>query len=59
MVYEIITYPDPILKKKSEPVKEVEEKTRNLINDMIETMYAAPGIGLAANQIGKIGRAHV
>ena len=56
MVYEIITYPNPILKEKSKPVREVEEKTRTLIDDMIETMYDAPGIGLAANQIGILER---
>lgn len=56
MIYEIIKYPDPILKKKAEPVDKVEEKTKALIDDMVETMYNAPGIGLAANQIGILKR---
>tara|TARA_B100001123_G_scaffold83069_1_gene94936 strand:- start:6 stop:557 length:552 start_codon:yes stop_codon:yes gene_type:complete len=48
----IITLPDPILKKKCDPVKEVNDKTRKLLDDMLKTMYEAPGIGLAAPQIG-------
>ncbi len=49
---EIKKYPDSILKEKSEPVKEFDDGLQKLIDDMIETMYAAPGIGLAANQVG-------
>jgi len=56
MIYEIVTYPDPILKKISEPVSKIEEDIKTLIDDMIETMYDAPGIGLAANQIGILKR---
>ena len=48
----IITLPDPILRKKSLSVNNVDKEIKNLMNDMIETMYAAPGIGLAAIQIG-------
>ena len=48
----IITLPDPILKKKCEPVTEVNDEIRKLLNDMLSTMYKAPGIGLAAPQIG-------
>ncbi len=49
---EIKKYPDSILKEKAEPVSEFDSKLQKLIDDMIETMYAAPGIGLAANQVG-------
>jgi peptide deformylase len=48
---EIITLPDPRLRAKSEPVKAVDKDVRKLVEDMFETMYAAPGIGLAAIQI--------
>ena len=44
--------PDPILRKKCEPLDKVDDSVRKLMNDMLETMYAAPGIGLAAVQIG-------
>lgn len=47
----ILHYPDPRLHKVAAPVKRVDDKIRKLINDMAETMYAAPGIGLAATQI--------
>src|SRR5512145_1024168 len=52
MVRNILSYPDPELKKKSAPVTVINEKTLELVRDMAETMYAAPGIGLAAPQIG-------
>ncbi len=45
-------YPDPVLKKVATPVTEFNESLRQLAHDMTETMYAAPGIGLAAPQIG-------
>ena len=48
----ILTEPDPFLRKKSENVKKVDGDTRQLMDDMLETMYNAPGIGLAAIQIG-------
>jgi len=48
----ILTEPDKLLRKISEPVKEVGEEERKLMDDMLDTMYAAPGIGLAAIQIG-------
>jgi peptide deformylase len=48
----IITAPDPRLKVKSKPVPAVDERVRKLADDMLETMYAAPGIGLAAVQVG-------
>jgi peptide deformylase len=52
----IITLPDPILRKKSEPVETVDDSVRAFLNDMLETMYAAPGIGLAAVQVGVLRR---
>jgi len=48
----IITAPDPRLKVVSEPVAQVDDGVRALMDDMLETMYAAPGIGLAAVQVG-------
>jgi len=48
----IIEAPDPVLRQISEPVAEVTAEHRKLIADMFETMYAAPGIGLAAIQVG-------
>lgn len=48
----IIEVPDPRLKTISTPVESVDEATRTLVADMFETMYAAPGIGLAAIQVG-------
>ena len=48
----ILTEPNKILRTVSEPVKKVGEEERRLMDDMLETMYAAPGIGLAAIQIG-------
>ena len=51
-VREILIIPDKRLRLKSEPVKGVDKALRALIDDMFETMYAAPGIGLAAIQIG-------
>ena len=52
----ILTAPDPRLKKKSKPVASVDAGVRQLMDDMLETMYAAPGIGLAAPQIGELRR---
>lgn len=52
MIRTILIYPDPELKKKSTPVTVITDTTRQLVRDMAETMYAAPGIGLAAPQIG-------
>jgi len=48
----ILTIPDPLLKQASLPVETVDDELRALMDDMLETMYAAPGIGLAAIQIG-------
>ena len=52
----IIIEPDPILRKKSQPLEKVDNELRKLLDDMLETMYAAPGIGLAAVQIGILKR---
>jgi peptide deformylase len=48
---DILRYPDPRLYKKAAPVKEVDASIRSLVRDMAETMYAAPGMGLAATQV--------
>lgn len=53
---EILIEPDPILRKKSDPLEKVDDELRKLLDDMIETMYEAPGIGLAAVQIGILKR---
>ena len=55
-VRDILIIPDKRLRLKSEPVKAVDKTLRALIDDMFETMYAAPGIGLAAIQIGEARR---
>ncbi len=47
----ILEFPDPRLRKKAAPVEVVDDELRQLIDDMFETMYAAPGIGLAATQV--------
>jgi peptide deformylase len=49
---EILVVPHPVLKQVSEPVAGVDDELRALMDDMLETMYAAPGIGLAAVQVG-------
>jgi len=48
---EIVTDPFPILKETTRPVTEFDDNLKKLVADMVETMYAAPGVGLAANQI--------
>ena len=52
----IIIAPDPRLKQISAPVERVDDATRQLMDDMLETMYQAPGIGLAAPQVGVLRR---
>lgn len=56
MLRQILHYPDPRLRRKAEPVAEVTDAIRSLVADMAETMYQAPGIGLAAIQIGVLKR---
>ena len=58
-IQKIITEPDPILRKKSEPFEKINKDVKKLMNNMLETMYDAPGIGLAAIQIGIRKRAVV
>lgn len=53
---DILRYPDPILKQMSKPVKGFTDDTIRLIDNMVETMYAAPGVGLAAPQVGQLQR---
>jgi peptide deformylase len=53
---EILVLPDARLRQVADPVPEVDESIRQLAADMLETMYAAPGIGLAATQIGEMKR---
>ena len=50
-ILDILHYPDPRLHTVAKPVKEVDARIRKLVDDMAETMYAAPGIGLAATQV--------
>jgi peptide deformylase len=53
---EILKYPDSRLGRKAQPVKNINSEIVGLINDMLETMYAAPGVGLAATQVGSLER---
>ncbi|MEL6316588.1 MAG: peptide deformylase [Pseudomonadota bacterium] len=55
----ILIHPDPRLRKEAEPVARVDAEARALVDDMFETMYDAPGIGLAAPQIGVLKRVFV
>ena len=52
----IRVYPDPVLRAKADPILDIDGDTQALIDGMIRTMYAAPGIGLAANQVGNLTR---
>lgn len=56
MIRSILIHPDPRLRKAAEPVDRVDAAVRALMDDMLETMYAAPGIGLAAPQLGVLSR---
>jgi peptide deformylase len=49
----IYTYPDPVLARKADPVGEITPEIRQLIDDMVQTMYESDGVGLAAPQVGK------
>lgn len=53
MILDIVTYPDPRLKEVCRPVEAVTDEIRRLAADMLETMYKAPGVGLAAPQVGR------
>jgi peptide deformylase len=52
----IVLYPDPVLLRPTRPVETVDQAVRELIQDLMDTMHAAPGIGLAANQVGESWR---
>lgn len=56
---EILVYPDPRLREPGKPVDRIDAEIRALVDDMAETMYAAPGVGLAATQIGVAKRIFV
>ncbi len=49
----IYTYPEAVLRTKAEPIENIDEDLQRLIDDMAVTMYEAPGVGLAANQVGE------
>ncbi|MGE4231993.1 MAG: peptide deformylase [Bacteriovoracia bacterium] len=51
-ILEIRTFPDPILRQKTRPVDKFDANLKKLVDDMFDTMYDAPGVGLAANQVG-------
>lgn len=53
MILPIVTYGDEVLRQKAQPVAEVTEDIRQLVGNMLETMYAARGLGLAAEQVGR------
>ncbi len=53
---DILTYPNRILLQLTRPVENIDGQLQELIEDMAETMYAAPGVGLAANQVGSSNR---
>lgn len=58
-IRQIVLYPDEVLLKPTEPVGEITDEIRELVQDLIDTMYDAPGIGLAAPQIGVLKRVAV
>jgi peptide deformylase len=55
-ILEILKYPDPRLSQIALPVEKINDDIVQLVNDMAETMYAAPGVGLAATQVGALHR---
>jgi peptide deformylase len=58
-VRDIVLYPDPILRRAAEAVERFDEELRRLVEDLAATMYAAPGVGLAAPQVGVARRVAV
>jgi len=54
MIREIKTYPNKILKQKAKCIGQIDDATKKLIDDMVETLYAKGGAGLAANQVGEL-----
>jgi peptide deformylase len=59
MILKIVKYPEPVLQQPGEPVSEFNSELRKLVADLIETMYASQGIGLAAQQVGVAKRVAV
>ena len=59
MILDVVKYGDPILTKRGEEVIEFDENLHKLVDDMFETMYGAPGVGLAAPQVGVLKRLFV
>ena len=57
--YRIVTVPDPVLKQIAQPVDKVDDAIRTQMDGMLAVMYDAPGIGLAANQVGLLNRVFV
>jgi peptide deformylase len=55
-ILKIITLPDPVLRRKARPIARFDSNLQSLINDMIDTMREAPGVGLAAPQVGRSDR---
>ncbi|MBP1685415.1 MAG: formylmethionine deformylase [Deltaproteobacteria bacterium] len=55
----ILKFPDPELKQLAQPVQNIDGQLQQLVSDLVETMYAAPGLGLAATQVGSLERAVV
>src|SRR4029453_1653133 len=55
-ILEVLKYPDPRLSRIAQPVENINGEIVRLVNDLLETMYAAPGVGLAANQVGAFHR---
>lgn len=51
-ILRIVKFGDPVLEAPTRPVEKIDDGIRSLVKDMVETMYAAPGVGLAANQVG-------
>lgn len=58
-VRQIVLYPDDVLTEKTEAIEEVNDEVRELVQDLVDTMYDAPGVGLAAPQIGVLKRVAV
>src|SRR5258708_4379809 len=59
MILDVVKYGDSILTKRADEVTAFDEKLRRLVDDMFETMYGAPGVGLAAPQVGVLKRLFV
>jgi len=55
-IHQILIYPDPILREQSQPVKKINASVLKLLDNLADTMYDAPGVGLAAPQIGVLKR---